>query len=233
MCGGFKHATQPNRCRAFRLTPVESASKPETPAKSLRRQRETRCAPCCARGSARTSTRAGSRRWSSRPSMDAWCAPRVPVKFLKNWIQSHYADDLLQCCAAEFTGVERVDVILRQPGLGQRPRDRRRRRTRRARHACAAKWRARTGRGAARRRQPRTGRNDGAHARQRLRGLAARSALHVRQLRRRSGQPHGACRRDPGGRNRAGRGARLQSALPPLPTSGSARPISSMPSPGR
>jgi chromosomal replication initiator protein len=34
----------------------------------------------------------------------------VPVKFLKNWIQSHYSDDLLQCCAAEFTGVERVDV---------------------------------------------------------------------------------------------------------------------------
>src|SRR2546423_12745257 len=41
----------------------------------------------------------------------------VPVKFLKNWIQSHYADDLLQCCAAEFIGVERVDVTLRQPGF--------------------------------------------------------------------------------------------------------------------
>jgi chromosomal replication initiator protein len=41
----------------------------------------------------------------------------VPVKFLKNWIQSHYGDDLLDCCAAEFTGVERVDVALRQPGL--------------------------------------------------------------------------------------------------------------------
>ena len=41
----------------------------------------------------------------------------VPVKFLKNWIQSHYSDDLLQCCAAEFTGVERVDVALRQPGF--------------------------------------------------------------------------------------------------------------------
>src|SRR4029078_6430147 len=39
----------------------------------------------------------------------------VPVKFLKNWIQSHYSDDLLQCCAAEFTGVERIDVALRQP----------------------------------------------------------------------------------------------------------------------
>jgi chromosomal replication initiator protein len=40
----------------------------------------------------------------------------VPVKFLKNWIQSHYADDLLDCCAVEFAGVERVDVALRQPG---------------------------------------------------------------------------------------------------------------------
>jgi chromosomal replication initiator protein len=39
----------------------------------------------------------------------------VPVKFLKNWIQSHYSDDLLQCCAAEFDGIERVDVALRQP----------------------------------------------------------------------------------------------------------------------
>jgi chromosomal replication initiator protein len=41
----------------------------------------------------------------------------VPVKFLKKWIQNHYADDLLQCCAEEFTGVERVDVALRQPGF--------------------------------------------------------------------------------------------------------------------
>jgi hypothetical protein len=41
----------------------------------------------------------------------------VPVKFLQNWIQSHYADNLLQCCAAEFPGVERVEVTLRQPGM--------------------------------------------------------------------------------------------------------------------
>jgi chromosomal replication initiator protein len=38
----------------------------------------------------------------------------VPVKFLRNWIQSHYADDLLTCCAAEFDGVKRVEVVLRQ-----------------------------------------------------------------------------------------------------------------------
>jgi chromosomal replication initiator protein len=43
----------------------------------------------------------------------------VPVKFLKKWIQSHYAEDLLQCGAAEFTGVERVDVALREPGMAE------------------------------------------------------------------------------------------------------------------
>jgi len=39
----------------------------------------------------------------------------VPVKFLRNWIQSHYADALLTCAAAEFKGVEQVEVLLRQP----------------------------------------------------------------------------------------------------------------------
>ena len=70
-------------------------------------------------------------------------------------------------------------------------------------------------RGSARRGAAGSGRDDGAHARQRLRGFAARSALYVRELRRRAGQPHGACRRDPGRRDRVRRGARLQSALPP------------------
>lgn len=40
----------------------------------------------------------------------------VPVKFLRNWIQSHYIDDLLACSRLEFKGAERVDVQLRQPG---------------------------------------------------------------------------------------------------------------------
>ncbi len=42
----------------------------------------------------------------------------VPVKFLRNWIQSHYEDALLACCKAEFKGAERVEVMLRQPGGG-------------------------------------------------------------------------------------------------------------------
>ena len=39
----------------------------------------------------------------------------VAVKFLKNWIQSHYSEQLLTSCQAEFDDIERVDVIVRQP----------------------------------------------------------------------------------------------------------------------
>jgi chromosomal replication initiator protein len=39
----------------------------------------------------------------------------VPQKFLCNWIQSHYLEELLACCRAEFENAERVDVVLRQP----------------------------------------------------------------------------------------------------------------------
>ncbi len=46
----------------------------------------------------------------------------VPVKFLRNWIQSHYADDLLACAKGEFSGAEKVEVTLRQlGGLNARP----------------------------------------------------------------------------------------------------------------
>jgi chromosomal replication initiator protein len=40
----------------------------------------------------------------------------VPVKFLRNWIHSHYSDELLACCRLEFAGAERVEVVLRTPG---------------------------------------------------------------------------------------------------------------------
>lgn len=39
----------------------------------------------------------------------------VPVKFLKTWIQTHYSDALLSSCAIEFKGVERVEIVQRQP----------------------------------------------------------------------------------------------------------------------
>ncbi|MDX2288209.1 MAG: chromosomal replication initiator protein DnaA [Hyphomicrobiaceae bacterium] len=45
----------------------------------------------------------------------------VPVKFLRNWIQSHYVDVLLSCCQVEFPGAEKVDVGLRTPGSLARP----------------------------------------------------------------------------------------------------------------
>ncbi len=43
----------------------------------------------------------------------------VPVKFLKNWIQSHYSDDLLASCKTEFKQIERVEVGLRTPAAVQ------------------------------------------------------------------------------------------------------------------
>jgi chromosomal replication initiator protein len=45
----------------------------------------------------------------------------VPVKFLKSWIQTHYSEVLFKCAALAFPGVERVDVLLRQPGGTPRP----------------------------------------------------------------------------------------------------------------
>lgn len=40
----------------------------------------------------------------------------VPVKFLRTWIMSHYSDQLLAACKAEFKTAERVEVNWRQPG---------------------------------------------------------------------------------------------------------------------
>lgn len=39
----------------------------------------------------------------------------VPVKFLRNWIKTHYVADLLECCQVEFKGAKSVEVNLRQP----------------------------------------------------------------------------------------------------------------------
>ncbi len=40
----------------------------------------------------------------------------LPTKFLQTWIQSHYADALLDCCKTEFAGVERLDIVVREYG---------------------------------------------------------------------------------------------------------------------
>ena len=42
----------------------------------------------------------------------------VPVVFLRKWIQSHYMDELLTCCKAEFKSAQEVVVSVRQPGAG-------------------------------------------------------------------------------------------------------------------
>lgn len=58
--------------------------------------------------------------WFNALEFDAFDGERlqvsVPVKFLRNWIQSHYLDKVLECCKAEFEGVTSVDVVLRTPG---------------------------------------------------------------------------------------------------------------------
>ncbi len=41
----------------------------------------------------------------------------VPVKFVRNWIQEHYAERLLHCSRVEFATAERVEVVWRQPGV--------------------------------------------------------------------------------------------------------------------
>ena len=39
----------------------------------------------------------------------------VPTRFLKSWIQTHYADRVLSCWQAEFQQVSRVDLTMRTP----------------------------------------------------------------------------------------------------------------------
>ena len=39
----------------------------------------------------------------------------VPVKFLKNWLETHYLDAIQRCASIEFDGIERVEVKIRTP----------------------------------------------------------------------------------------------------------------------
>ena len=41
----------------------------------------------------------------------------VPTRFLKSWVQSHYADKLLACWKAELSTVRKIDVIVRSAVL--------------------------------------------------------------------------------------------------------------------
>ena len=74
----------------------------------------------------------------------------VPTRFLKSWVQSHYADKLLACWKAELPSVRRIDLVHRSAVLrthdrqgeaeragrdGARDQERRRRARRRTRRA--------------------------------------------------------------------------------------------------
>ena len=37
----------------------------------------------------------------------------VPTRFLKSWIQSHYAEKLLACCQAEQPDILRIELTVR------------------------------------------------------------------------------------------------------------------------
>src|SRR5215470_887536 len=41
----------------------------------------------------------------------------VPTRFLKSWIQAHYAERLLACCRAEQPMVRRLEVVVRSAVL--------------------------------------------------------------------------------------------------------------------
>ena len=57
--------------------------------------------------------------WFGRVELDSYQAGvvqvSVPTKFLRNWLQSHYAERLTACCGAELAGVDRVEFRVRQP----------------------------------------------------------------------------------------------------------------------
>jgi len=58
--------------------------------------------------------------WFNALEFDAYEGKRlqvsVPVKFLRNWIQSHYVDTVLECCRSEFPDAESVAVVVRSMG---------------------------------------------------------------------------------------------------------------------
>lgn len=57
--------------------------------------------------------------WFGRVDLEAFKGATVhlsvPTPFLRKWLQSHYSDRLLRCCAAELGEVEKVEFRVRQP----------------------------------------------------------------------------------------------------------------------
>jgi chromosomal replication initiator protein len=57
--------------------------------------------------------------WFARMELDDVEAPAVklsvPTRFLRSWIQSHYAEKLLGCWQAELPDINRIELIVRSP----------------------------------------------------------------------------------------------------------------------
>jgi chromosomal replication initiator protein len=63
--------------------------------------------------------------WFGRLELDGLSEPNaylsVPTKFLKSWIQSHYADKILPALAAEFPEIKRLSITVRSSSRPPRP----------------------------------------------------------------------------------------------------------------
>ncbi|MGD9867161.1 MAG: chromosomal replication initiator protein DnaA [Hyphomicrobiales bacterium] len=57
--------------------------------------------------------------WFARLELDSLSGSTlclsVPTRFLKSWLQSHYMDKLVECCAGQYPGVTAVDIRVRRP----------------------------------------------------------------------------------------------------------------------
>ncbi|HEY7766428.1 MAG TPA: chromosomal replication initiator protein DnaA [Aestuariivirgaceae bacterium] len=60
-------------------------------------------------------------RMEAEECRDGQLAVSVPTRFLRNWIQSHYADKLLKVAQSELGAVETVAIHVRTRGLPTRP----------------------------------------------------------------------------------------------------------------
>lgn len=61
--------------------------------------------------------------WFGRVELDGYdgrtVQVSVPTKFLRNWLQSHYSERLLNCCSSELDGASRIEFRVRQPHAPQ------------------------------------------------------------------------------------------------------------------
>ena len=71
--------------------------------------------------SATTFSIAGSRAWSWKAIEGDTVRLSVPTRFLKSWVQSHYADRLLACWQEELPTITRIELTVRSAVLKPLP----------------------------------------------------------------------------------------------------------------